>query len=486
MKGTIPTLESYKEQPDLFAEHEDYIFANSEWYPKGIKAHLLLMVAQAIAAVGGVAAVSEEGFKLGLATFVDRYMKFSYDPRDFARIGLYIRNQNKNQPQWIKEYVKDFYRHCTHFQDLADDIYFNFSGENLADIRETYIQLSNAALAAQSYGYITEVFTFTDTNFWAADYIHELAPTLTDEDIATLFQPSRPSFVNVYNEQLILATTDQDFSVLVRRYYWVKGSYFSWPSLTVEIAKEEKNNLDAKHEQISQMHILETKEALLAKTGVGAELKNFISLIEDCIAMQDERKANVLRYNYAVVRLLEASLAFLKDWTLEELLGLRPDELLLLLQGESLRLTKKDISKRNDNSVWLFTSDAYCVSDRDADTLRYGSIFGADEHESLVRGIPASKGKARGRAKIIFSEDDFGKVEDGDIIVTSMTRPEFMPILRKAAAFVTDEGGVTCHAAIVAREMKKPCVISTKQATRMFKDGDIIEVDADAGTVKII
>ena len=257
MKDAIPTLESYKEQPDLFSKHEDYIFANSEWYPKGIKAHLLLMVAQAIAAVGGVAAVSEEGFKLGLATFVDRYMKFSYDPRDFSRIGLYIRNQNKNDPQWIKEYTKDFYRHCQHFQERADDIYFNFFGKSLAAIREAYIQLSNAALAAQSYGYITEVFTFTDTNFWVSDYIRELAPALTEEDIATLFQPSRSSFVNVYNEQLMLAATEQDFSALVRRYYWVKGSYFSWPSLTVEIAKEEKNNLEGKGEEISHTHILE-------------------------------------------------------------------------------------------------------------------------------------------------------------------------------------------------------------------------------------
>jgi pyruvate,water dikinase len=58
--------------------------------------------------------------------------------------------------------------------------------------------------------------------------------------------------------------------------------------------------------------------------------------------------------------------------------------------------------------------------------------------------------------------------------------------MEKAAGFVTDEGGITCHAAIIAREMKKPCVIATKFATRVLKDGDLVEVDADNGVVRIL
>ena len=67
-----------------------------------------------------------------------------------------------------------------------------------------------------------------------------------------------------------------------------------------------------------------------------------------------------------------------------------------------------------------------------------------------------------------------------------MTRPEFMPALKKAAAIITDEGGITCHAAIVARELKKPCIIGTKIATKVLKDGMMVEVDADKGVVKIL
>ena len=67
-----------------------------------------------------------------------------------------------------------------------------------------------------------------------------------------------------------------------------------------------------------------------------------------------------------------------------------------------------------------------------------------------------------------------------------MTTPEMVPIMKKASAFVTDEGGVTCHAAIISREMRKPCIIGTKVATQLLKDGDMVEVDANSGFVKIL
>jgi pyruvate,water dikinase len=78
---------------------------------------------------------------------------------------------------------------------------------------------------------------------------------------------------------------------------------------------------------------------------------------------------------------------------------------------------------------------------------------------------------------------DFKK---GEILVSAMTMQNYMPAMKKASAFVTDEGGITCHASIVSREMKKPCVIGTKIATQTLKNGDYIEVDADNGIVKIL
>lgn len=108
------------------------------------------------------------------------------------------------------------------------------------------------------------------------------------------------------------------------------------------------------------------------------------------------------------------------------------------------------------------------------------------EETNQIKGTIAQKGKTAGKAKIVFETNQLNKVEKGDILVTPMTTPDFLPAMQKASAFVTDEGGVTCHAAIISREMKKPCIIGTKIATRVLKDGDWIEVDADNGIVRKI
>ena len=98
----------------------------------------------------------------------------------------------------------------------------------------------------------------------------------------------------------------------------------------------------------------------------------------------------------------------------------------------------------------------------------------------------AQLGKVRGSVKVVNNISEAVKVKPGNILVTYMTSPDFLPAMKKAAAFVTDEGGLTCHAAIIAREMKKPCIIGTKIATRVLKDGDLVEVDADKGVVRLI
>ena len=108
------------------------------------------------------------------------------------------------------------------------------------------------------------------------------------------------------------------------------------------------------------------------------------------------------------------------------------------------------------------------------------------EQVSEFFGQVAYKGKVTGKAVLVFKREDMRKFNDGEIIVSPMTEPGYIPIMKKAAAFVTDEGGMLCHAAIVAREMKKPCIIGTKIATKILKDGDVVEVDANRGIIKII
>ncbi len=95
-----------------------------------------------------------------------------------------------------------------------------------------------------------------------------------------------------------------------------------------------------------------------------------------------------------------------------------------------------------------------------------------------LKGTVASCGEARGRAKIVFNLNQLSKLEKGDILITPMTTPDFMPFLGKVAGIVTDEGGITCHAAIVSREFSVPCIVGTGIATKIFNDNDFIEVNS--------
>ena len=109
-----------------------------------------------------------------------------------------------------------------------------------------------------------------------------------------------------------------------------------------------------------------------------------------------------------------------------------------------------------------------------------------DLKKSIIKGFTASQGFAKGEAKIILSEKDFGKFNKGDILVTSMTKADFLPLIEIAAGIVTDEGGISSHAATVARELGKPCIIGTNNATRVIKNDDLIEVRANHGTVRTV
>ena len=102
-----------------------------------------------------------------------------------------------------------------------------------------------------------------------------------------------------------------------------------------------------------------------------------------------------------------------------------------------------------------------------------------------MRGIVAQTGFARGRVKIIKT-NNLKQVKEGDIIVAVTTHPNYLPAMKKGLAFVTDEGGIVSHAAIVAREMKKPCIVGTKIATQVLNDGDLVEVDANQGIIRLI
>lgn len=106
------------------------------------------------------------------------------------------------------------------------------------------------------------------------------------------------------------------------------------------------------------------------------------------------------------------------------------------------------------------------------------------ENVSEFHGTTACPGIAKGTAKIVNDASDMPKMEYGDILVSVSTTPNIVAAMKKASAIITDEGGLTCHAAIVSRELDTPCVVGLKNVSKILKDGDMVEVDADNGIIK--
>ena len=165
---------------------------------------------------------------------------------------------------------------------------------------------------------------------------------------------------------------------------------------------------------------------------------------------------------------------------------LHPDELMQVMAGN-----------HSVSSVELEKRMQWCAITRADKPLKVNFIYDKNIYSKLVlsaivqditefKGSIAFKGVVQGRVKIVNTIDDMKKFEEGDILVSIQSSPSLMPAIIICSAIVTDEGGIMCHASVISRELKKPCIIGTRIATKVLKDGDTIEVNADDGIVKII
>ena len=125
----------------------------------------------------------------------------------------------------------------------------------------------------------------------------------------------------------------------------------------------------------------------------------------------------------------------------------------------------------------------YIVQTRPITTLGRAAKPAPDKHEVLIQGLPAVPGAASGVVRVLGDVSEGARLQDGEVLVAKMTNPDWLPTMRRASALVTDTGGMTCHAAIVARELKVPCIVGARTATRDLTDGMVVTVDGTHGRV---
>jgi len=280
-------------------------------------------------------------------------------------------------------------------------------------------------------------------------------------------------------------------------HFWTRNNYVDNNVLTVHFFLKElmamlKGGVDIK-EEIKRLantpRLNESAKRQLLKTlKLPVQLRNLLTISEDFTFWQDERKKKTYWYAHYLSLILE-EIGKRFGFTLHQLKYFNYPELLDLFLGQrNFKITRQEANCRIKSCVWYQKGNLFDqLSGPKARQLRQ-ELLKRDIKQTIddFRGLAASKGVAKGPVCLVKSVKDGYKVKKGDVIVAVMTRPDYLPVMKKAVAVVTNEGGVTCHAAIVSRELGIPCVIGTKIATEVLKDGMMVEVNANHGVVKIL
>ena len=279
-----------------------------------------------------------------------------------------------------------------------------------------------------------------------------------------------------------------------RRYFWTRNNYVHNHVLSLEyFAREVQHLLRSGDDVVAQIRNIkqtpqrnqQEKAALVKQLRLPKHLRNLIEISETFSYWQDERKQySFIATHYFSIILKEIGRRF--GYSLMEMKYLLVPEVLSLLAGSGYTISKRAAAQRRKLCFMYDNGPYYEIVSGPAARKLQAIVFSSKVKKSIssVSGLSASSGRAKGKVKVITSVKEIGRVKQGDILVAIMTRPDYISGMKKATAIVTDEGSVTCHAAIIARELGIPCIIATRIATQVFKDGDRVEVDATRGVVK--
>jgi len=337
-----------------------------------------------------------------------------------------------------------------------------------------------------------------------------LKDALNDEHFKMHFNvlvtPTKPSFTNEEEHHLYKIAKEiqkngfgskKAKALLVEHanmFHWIENNYHETKALDesyfiekVKALVEDKVNVDGleANQKKRRIEVARKKNEIMGQLKFDERLRRIVEFIDEFAFFQDERK----KYALIACRVLdlftmEFSRRFKIDYRLMR--WITPT-----MARELLRIGEVDVKRLEEigNCTFvIFHEDGKDVLLHGKEALeKEKTIFSLDKSDvNEIEGISANQGRAEGFVRILFSPKEIKDMKTGEILVTTMTSPDFVPAMRKAAAIVTDEGGVTSHASIVSRELGIPCIIGTRIATKVLKDGMKVEVDANRGTVRIL
>lgn len=415
------------------------------------------------------------------------------------------------------------------YEDYAQKVLNLFlNPENLPGIRKTFLTLSEdlfksinvckGDLSAENFHNFQEAYkvfaaglnitaVFGRVSFeelkgqlsklgYSASGVNEIIPVITYPKEPTPLIESRIDLLKIAEQKDIPeASEDQLLQEWLNKHQHIPVNFNEEPWNLKDARSQLFEVKDSASEKLKETYVKSEQSIALAKDkleGIGNQkISNLANAISEATFLNEFRKNAISKASleYRPIFQKIAERAANANW--RDCFYLFPEEMQKIVNGEQINL-KDIIKERALFAFGILNTENYLLFDEAETKLLFSQLEIQQEKDDnndtqySLKGFPASRGKVQGLAKIILSTEDFAKLSIGDILVTKATSVDFVPIMQKAGAFVTDEGGITSHASIVAREMSKPCIIGTKIATKVFKDGDLIEVDAINGIVRKI
>lgn len=327
----------------------------------------------------------------------------------------------------------------------------------------------------------------------------EVPEKLSEEKFAALFKTLSAPIHQTYvaEEELAIERALKsglcaaDVNKIYKRFWWTELGWEQVRSIDEhvylgKILNYLRNRPTKK--RLSQLTSLTQKLAkdriIILKTyRFSATVGHWLDVLDRYAYYHDRRKEMQCRSMYAFHLWLREAARRLKVST-NDLEWFYSHEIGRFLHGRTF--DKKELTRRKKSVLVLADKKRLQIFSGQRALLKRRALLGSNAHSATaVKGVGVTSGVVRARARVCNGVVEARrKVKSGDILICGMTLPDYVPVMKRAAAIVTDEGGITCHAAIVARELHKPCVVGTRLATKVFKDGDWVEVDAIKGIVR--
>ncbi len=329
-------------------------------------------------------------------------------------------------------------------------------------------------------------------NYGSVEYLEKKLADLisdTNERAEALQILTAPTQVSFYQEEEIALSQANDLSAHQQNYFWLKNSYAGTEMLPISFFAERKSKLSSALEKNIEQKFREdekNKKQVQKQYGLTKEIMDVAEAICAGIGWQDERKKYlliILRYLDAMAG--EAARRF--GYTRNDFDNLWYFEIAEIMEGKNFRA---EIEKRKTGfGVQFFHDCKELTADEVVHVWQAYDSHEKDQETDMIKGTVACKGngeKIIGRIHILLDPSKTEDFKEGEILVAPMTSPEYIFAMRKASAVLTDTGGLTSHAAIVSRELGIPCIVGTKSATKIFKNGDKVEIDPALGVAKKI